>query len=153
MYGSDCTLEHPSLAAAVVLFDDSLRVLLVRQNYGSRLWGIPGGAIEPGESPQEAAVREAREETGLGVRLDYLVGAYCLRTPRLGLRFVFRGTVYGGSIRQVPSTEISETRWCPIQQLPSNMTETAPHGIHDAALGGRGLVRDIWPTSGDDRTR
>ena len=148
MQGAGSTPERPSLAAAVVLFDDSLRVLLVRQSYSSRLWGIPGGAVEPGESPQEAAVREAREETGLDVRLEYLVGVYCVRTPRLGLRFVFKGTICGGRIHECPTDEISEVCWCPVRELPLDMTETAPHGIHDAAAGVRGLARDIWPAPG-----
>ena len=35
------------------------------------LWEFPGGKIQPGESPEEAAVRECREETGLAVRPDF----------------------------------------------------------------------------------
>ncbi len=138
------TAEPPTLAAAVVLLDGHRGVLLIRQNYGEELWGIPGGAVEPGESPQEAAVREAREETGLGVELEYLVGVYCLRPERLGLRFVFMAHVSDGELQQYPTAEISEASWWPIDGLPANMTETAPHGIRDAADGQRGVARDIW---------
>jgi 8-oxo-dGTP diphosphatase len=137
-------MNHPTLAAAVVLLDDDGRVLLVLQNYGQRLWGIPGGAIEPGESPQDAAVREAKEETGLDVELDYLVGVYCLRTEQLGLRFIFKATITGGELIATPNDEITEIRRWPIDALPSPMTRTAPHGIRDAAAGGRGIARDIW---------
>jgi 8-oxo-dGTP pyrophosphatase MutT (NUDIX family) len=42
---------------------DSLEVLLIRDGYGN--WGWPKGHVEPGESPEQAAVRECREETGL----------------------------------------------------------------------------------------
>lgn len=136
--------QPPTLAAAVVLLDDQSRALLIRQNYGAGLWGIPGGAVEPGESPQEAAVREAREETGLEVELEYLVGVYCLRPERLGLRFVFKAHVSDGELQQFPTAEISGARWWPIDHLPANMTETAPHGIRDAADGQRGVTRDIW---------
>lgn len=134
----------PTLAAAVVLLDEHGRALLVRQNYGAGLWGIPGGAMETGESPQEAAQREAREETGLWVELEYLVGVYCLRPERLGLRFVFKACVSDGGLQQFPTAEISEARWWPIDRLPPNLTETAPHGIRDAADGERGVARDIW---------
>ena len=138
------TSQPPTLAAAVVLLDERGRALLVRQNYGAGLWGIPGGAVEPGESPPEAAVREAREETGLGVELEYLVGVYCLRPERLGLRFVFKANVSDGELQRFPTDEISEAAWWPIDRLPANMTETAPHGIRDAADGKRGITRDIW---------
>lgn len=48
-------LQLPSVAT--LCRDDQNRVLLVRQAE-SGLWGTPGGAIEPGESPEEAAIRE-----------------------------------------------------------------------------------------------
>jgi ADP-ribose pyrophosphatase YjhB (NUDIX family) len=128
-----------------VLLDDEGRVLLVLQNYGQRLWGIPGGAMEPGESPQEAAVREAREETGLEVELAHLVGVYTLRTQPIGLRFIFKATIRAGELIAVPNDEITEIRWWPVAALPPAMTRTAPHGIRDAAAGGRGIARDIWP--------
>lgn len=55
----------PSVEVAVaVLLDESGRVLLVKENYGERRYGFPGGLVDPGEAPQDAAVREALEETG-----------------------------------------------------------------------------------------
>lgn len=50
--------------------------VLLQRRSGSGLWGFPGGAIEPGETVQEAAVREIREETGLDVQVDKLIGIY-----------------------------------------------------------------------------
>ncbi len=60
----------------VVVLDDSGRLLVVlRRNPPSAAhWSIPGGRVEPGESAEQAAVREAREETGLHVRIDHVVG-------------------------------------------------------------------------------
>ena len=89
-------------------------------------------------------MREAREETGLDVELEHLVGVYCLRPERLGLRFVFKAHVSDGELLRFPTAEISEATWWPIDGLPANMTETAPHGIRDAADGKRGVTRDIW---------
>jgi ADP-ribose pyrophosphatase YjhB (NUDIX family) len=54
------------IAAAVAIFDERGRVLLVLERDA---WGYPGGRLEPGETPEEAAVREAREETGIEVEL------------------------------------------------------------------------------------
>jgi 8-oxo-dGTP diphosphatase len=59
-------------ACVLILYQG--RVLLVRQTYrGGTFWTFPGGHIEPGETPPQAAVREAQEETGLHVRLGSLL--------------------------------------------------------------------------------
>lgn len=57
------------------VFDSSGRVLLQRRG-DSKKWGFPGGAIEIGETPEMAAIREIKEETGLDVRVSGLVGIY-----------------------------------------------------------------------------
>jgi 8-oxo-dGTP diphosphatase len=61
----------PLLVVAVALIDRAGRILLQRRRPGGEhggLWEFPGGKIEPGETPQMAAVREIEEE--LGLRLD-----------------------------------------------------------------------------------
>lgn len=57
------------------LFDEAGRVLLQKRE-DSNKWGFPGGAIELGETPEEAAIRELKEETGLDVAIDSLIGIY-----------------------------------------------------------------------------
>jgi mutator protein MutT len=51
-------------------------ILLQKRSRNEELWGFPGGAVEPGESFEEAVVREVKEETGLDVNVDYLIGVY-----------------------------------------------------------------------------
>ncbi len=63
-------MARPAMAAGVVYRDDAGRVLLVDPAY-KPLWDIPGGIIEPGESPSVAARREIGEELGA----DLPVGA------------------------------------------------------------------------------
>jgi ADP-ribose pyrophosphatase YjhB (NUDIX family) len=64
---------RPGVSAVVL--DASGRLLLQRRT-DNGLWGLPGGAVEYGESVTVAAVREVREETGLEVAIVRLVGVY-----------------------------------------------------------------------------
>jgi len=73
LVGSEPLLHLPS--ACVAIRNTDRRVLLAHHVETTR-WGLPGGTIEPGETPADAAVREAWEETKLYVRLTRLVGVF-----------------------------------------------------------------------------
>jgi ADP-ribose pyrophosphatase YjhB (NUDIX family) len=62
-------------AASAVVVDDAGRILLHRRT-DNALWSIPGGAMELGESIAETVVREVKEETGLDVAPQRVVGIY-----------------------------------------------------------------------------
>ena len=70
---SKVTHLRPSVAAIVTNGDG--RILLQRRS-DNGLWGLPGGSVEIGESVSAAIVREVREETGLTVGVERLVGVY-----------------------------------------------------------------------------
>lgn len=57
------------------VFDECGRVLLQKRG-DSGNWGFPGGAIELGETPENAAIRELKEEAGLDVVVNSLIGIY-----------------------------------------------------------------------------
>jgi ADP-ribose pyrophosphatase YjhB (NUDIX family) len=67
--------HEPLLLPSVALLpaDEAGRLLLVKETGHDDGWHILGGAVDMGESPAEAAVREAREEIGVGVRLVRLI--------------------------------------------------------------------------------
>jgi 8-oxo-dGTP pyrophosphatase MutT (NUDIX family) len=66
-------LQLPSVT--IINYDDTGRILLVK-HADTDLWVAPGGAIEPGETPADAAVREMWEETGLWIKPVRILGAY-----------------------------------------------------------------------------
>lgn len=63
-------------AASVLPVDSAGRVLLVWPTGHDDGWHIMGGAVDPGESPAQAAVREAKEEIGADIELGPLLGAF-----------------------------------------------------------------------------
>lgn len=100
-------LQMPSVT--IISFDDKGRVLLVKHR-DTDLWVAPGGAIEPGETPANAAVREMWEETGLVVDLVGILGVY--GGPEFVVEYsngdrtsyvmtVFEGRVTGGRLGPV----------------------------------------------------
>jgi 8-oxo-dGTP pyrophosphatase MutT (NUDIX family) len=58
------TVSQPRVAAGALFLDSSGQVLLVKPSY-KPLWDIPGGYVEPGETPRQACIREVAEELGL----------------------------------------------------------------------------------------
>jgi ADP-ribose pyrophosphatase YjhB (NUDIX family) len=89
----------PKLAVGTIIHDEQHRVVLVRRaiepGYGK--WVFPGGYVDRGEEVQAAAIREAREEVGLDVRLDRLINVYSYadRTPVI---IVYAATMLGGCL-------------------------------------------------------
>lgn len=62
-------------SVTMVVRDDRGRILLTK-NADVNSWTLPGGSIEPNESPKDAAIREMREETGLFVEPVRIIGVY-----------------------------------------------------------------------------
>ena len=89
--------RDPKVGTGVVVADGWGRILLVRRNHEPRmgLWAFPSGFVDAGEVVEDAAVREVREETGVDVRLDGLLGVYS--QPGEQVIFVaYAGTIVAG---------------------------------------------------------
>ena len=100
---------EPVLCAGAVVRDESGRLLLIKRGQAPGLgrWSLPGGRVEPGETPAEAAAREVSEETGLQVAVGQLLGVFDLGEF---LAHDFAATVTGGELRA--GDDASDVRWC-----------------------------------------
>ncbi len=89
----------PKVAVGTIIVDEQQHIVLVRRaiepGYGK--WVFPGGYVDRGEDVKTAAVREAREEAGLEVRLDHLINVYSY-PGRAPVIIVYAATLIGGCL-------------------------------------------------------
>jgi len=89
----------PKVAVGTIITTPDGRLVLVRRAIepGYGLWVFPGGYVDRGEPILDAAIREAREESGLHIRIDRLVNVYSYpgATPII---IVYAATMIGGEL-------------------------------------------------------
>jgi 8-oxo-dGTP diphosphatase len=109
-------------AAGAVVFDEpGRRVLLVRRGRAPSLgeWTLPGGRIEPGESPEAAVVRELREETGVEGRVVASLGVVAI--AREGVTYSIHEFLLApdpqSDAAPRPGDDAAAVRWVPREAL------------------------------------
>lgn len=119
----------PKLAVGTIIKTADSRLVLVRRAIepGYGLWVFPGGYVDRGEEITSAAIREAREETGLDVRLDGLVNIYSYSGGPL-IIVVYAASVVGGDL--CTDEECLEARLVSPEEIPWG--ELAFRSTHDA---------------------
>jgi ADP-ribose pyrophosphatase YjhB (NUDIX family) len=126
-------MERTVDAAGCTIFDERGRILLVHQTYGKNKWALPGGVVENGESAWQAAIRECREEIGIGIEVTDLTlsGLYFL-SHRNAYVYIFLANTYEG-IMQPDGAEIDKLAYFDLNELPNPMSNFTVQRIRDAA--------------------
>ncbi len=114
-------MRHNSVA---VIVDDDSRILLIHENYDLYRFGPPGGTVEPGESAEQAAVREAAEETGLVVKLGERLLCEVLMGAAPFTAHAFEATIVSGRPCLPRPDEIRSVGWYDLTNPPSPLTTT-----------------------------
>lgn len=135
------------VGVAVVVRDDGGKILLERRS-DCGWWGCLGGRVEPGESVEQAAVREVYEETGLSVRITGLIGLYSEPAGRIVtfpdnvvhlVDAAVTAEILSGELRI--SSESEELKFFAPQELPEEIVPPARQLLADAIDGLWGVLR------------
>lgn len=122
----DMGLPRKRVAAGVLFFDEAGRVLLVDPVYKDP-WEIPGGAVEPDESPLLGACREVKEELGISPAIGRLLGLdWTAPRPERseGLVTIFDGGQLAPEDLQsiqLPPDEIRSYDFTPVDELEERL--------------------------------
>lgn len=133
------------VGAGVLVFDARGRVLLLRRS-DNGCWGVPGGMTEPGETVEDTARRETREETGLEVSGLSLFGVFS--GPELHYRYpngdevhnvsvVYTAGHVAGSVRLAPE-EHAEFGYFDLHALPAAISPPVMPVLRELARRGPG---------------
>lgn len=118
------TTEKPAIAAAIIVQDGKLLLVQRRVSEGSLSWQFPAGAVEPGETFKEAAVRETAEETGLTVEAMKMLGVRV--HPNTGrLMGYVACEVKSGTASVADTGELADLAWA----TPDQFSDYVPSGF------------------------
>lgn len=129
--------------AGSILTDSRGRALLLWQ---PRLkFGLPGGVVEAAETPVQAAVREAKEEVGVDISPEYLIGMYYLygggKPERIS--FVFKSSIVSGEPFVADPSEVLRLEWVTPGTVPTPIVNDGRAALPDFWAGRRGVVRTV----------
>lgn len=117
--------NNPSPTASVLILEGR-RVLLARRAVAPLrgYWDVVGGFVEPGETADQAARREVREELGVDVRLERLLGILPgvygpEKKPTLNIYYVGRLGKDAANVR--PADDVESVAWFPLTDLPQRI--------------------------------
>ena len=135
--------------SGVVVVVDGRVALIRRMRHNRTYYVFPGGGVEPGETPEAAAVREAHEELGLHLRLNRLVATVEFTGNR---QYYYLATITGGEFGTGTGPEFHSPAysgrgsympvWLRLADLPSH--DVRPPGLA-AVLSGRAFNADGQP--------
>ena len=120
------TTQQPVVSMAIIARDGAVLMIRRRQKEGELLWAFPGGGVEAGETPEQAAVREVGEEVGMTVAADRVLGERV--HPKTGRAMVYTAcTVVDGEPTVLDAEEIAEVAWV----KHSEIADHVPYGLFE----------------------
>ncbi|MGQ4513649.1 NUDIX domain-containing protein [Streptomyces sp. DW26H14] len=120
------TEPKPTVSMAIIAHEGAVLMIRRRQREGELLWAFPGGAVEEGETAEEAAVREVTEEVGLTVESVKVLGERV--HPKTQRAMVYTAcSVVDGEPAVLDEEEIAEVAWVKHDEIPAHV----PYGLFE----------------------
>jgi len=116
-------LKRVDVTYSLITNNSKSKVLMVH-NIDHDSWSLPGGAVEPNETLEQAVIREAKEETGLDIKIFGLVALNECKFEKINehaIFFTFRAEIVGGREEIVRPDEISNISWIDINKAEELM--------------------------------
>lgn len=119
------------VAMAMVIKDGLVLMTHRRYKEPAFQWNFVSGEVEPGETPEEAALREVREEVGLEVAIEHRLGDRIQPVSKRHMHY-FICRVVGGDVDLVDHEENTEVAWCTMEEVYEHFEELAqiPGGMY-----------------------
>jgi len=123
------TIERAGVVVACLIKkEDKYLLIQERQPSAYGLWNLPAGHVDKGEELETAAVREAKEETGLDVRLIKEIAIYH-ESAKQAVKHIYSTEIIGGELIS-PNDEIMDIKWLTFDQVKD---------LHE-----NGKLRTLW---------
>ncbi len=114
--------RHRVAVDAIIEKDDEIVLIQRDREPFKGQWALPGGHVEDGEQVRDTVRREAREETGLDVKADGILGVYDApgRDPRGPVISIVYTCSTGGEALEA-ATDAADAQWFPVDELPEEL--------------------------------
>lgn len=103
------------VAGVVIKKDNKYLLLQEKQSKAYMLWNFPAGKVDIGESFEQAAIREAKEESGYDVELIKEIGIFQKR-PTDAVKHAFEANIIGGELK-FPEDEMLDAKWFTFDEI------------------------------------
>lgn len=135
--------ENPVPATCLVTVDANSRLLLVRRSVEPKkgFWCLPGGFMELGETPEAAALRELREETGLDGKIDRLLGVAATNSAQYDTVLMVGFLVKSFSGTLTAGDDAEAVQWFGTADLPEIAFDSHRQFISQYFLAQKAAVR------------
>lgn len=109
------TIKVEVVVGAVIKKDEKYLLVQEKQPKAYGLWNFPAGHVDPGESLEQAAIREAKEESGYDVELIKELAIFHTKSTDV-VKHAFEGKIIGGTLK-FPEDEILDAKWFTFDEI------------------------------------